>query len=66
MRRLLEDAAALGTTNNKQLALYRGCSEETIKSLFYRINLTLGTKSRSEAILKVASQNWIQIKPKQS
>jgi DNA-binding NarL/FixJ family response regulator len=62
MLRLLQDATALGTTNNKQLARHRGCPEETIKSLFYRINLTLGTKSRSEAILKSISSSWIDIK----
>jgi DNA-binding NarL/FixJ family response regulator len=62
--RLLQDAVALGTTNNKQLANYRGCPEETIKSLFYRINVVLGTKSRSEAILQTISNNWIDTQAK--
>ncbi|MBB6048418.1 hypothetical protein [Armatimonas rosea] len=65
MLRLLQDAVALGTTNNKLLASHRGCPEETIKSLFYRINLALGTKSRSEAIMKAISEKWIDIKSDQ-
>ena len=60
--RLLQEAVSLGTTNNKELASARGCPEETIKSMFYRINTALGTHSRSEAILKAIAHKWVQIK----
>lgn len=59
---LLQDAVTLGTTNNKELANARGCPEETIKSMFYRINTSLGTHSRPEAILKAISHKWVHIK----
>ncbi|WP_394793094.1 hypothetical protein [Armatimonas sp.] len=57
--RLLEVAVTLGTTNNKELAEHRKCSEETIKSGFRRINALLGTHSRSEAVLRTISHGWI-------
>jgi hypothetical protein len=59
--RLLQDPVYLGITNNKELASARGCPEETIKSMFYRINTILGTHSRSEAILKAIAHKWVQI-----
>ena len=60
--RLLQDAVALGTTNNKELARLHHCPEETVKSMFYRINMALNTHSRSEAVIKAIAHKWVQIK----
>lgn len=57
---LLEDTIALGTTNNKKLAEHRNCSEETIKSIFRRINALLSTRSRSEAVIKTITCGWVE------
>ena len=59
LRHLLETSLYLGTTNNKTLADYLYCSEETIKSGFRRISVTLETHSRTETLLKAMSCGWI-------
>jgi DNA-binding NarL/FixJ family response regulator len=59
--RLLQASVSLGTTNNKEIANALNCPEETIKSMFYRINTILGTHSRSEAILKAIAHKWVQV-----
>jgi DNA-binding NarL/FixJ family response regulator len=59
LRQLLEASVTLGTTNNKVLAEYLFCSEETVKSGFRRISLTLDTHSRTETLLRAIMSGWI-------
>jgi DNA-binding NarL/FixJ family response regulator len=59
LRQLLEASVYLGTTNNKVLAEHLFCSEETVKSGFRRISLTLDTHSRTETLLKAITAGWV-------
>jgi DNA-binding NarL/FixJ family response regulator len=59
LRQLLEASVTLGTTNNKVLAEYLFCSEETVKSGFRRISVTLNTHSRTETLLRAIMQGWV-------
>jgi DNA-binding NarL/FixJ family response regulator len=65
LRQLLEASVVLGTTNNKVLAEYLFCSEETVKSGFRRISVTLDTHSRTETLLRAIMQGWINPSPEQ-
>jgi DNA-binding NarL/FixJ family response regulator len=59
LRRLLETALRLETTNNKQLADALECKEETIKSGFRRLAVLLQTHNRSESLLKAIRHGWV-------
>ncbi|WP_395146102.1 hypothetical protein [Armatimonas sp.] len=64
LRKLLEAALALRTTNNQVLAEALICSEETIKSRFRRLSLLLGTRSRAESLLYALLNGWVQLTQK--
>jgi DNA-binding NarL/FixJ family response regulator len=59
---MLQLALHLGTTNNKEIALYLDCSEQTVKSNFRRISIVLHTKNRSESLLKAIRLGLVKIK----
>jgi DNA-binding NarL/FixJ family response regulator len=62
LRGLLEAAVTLGTTNNRNLAQYLICSEETVKSNFRSISVLFDTHNRAEAVLIALSRGWIELK----
>jgi DNA-binding NarL/FixJ family response regulator len=59
---ILQVALQLGTTNNKEIAEYLDCSEQTVKSNFRRIAVLLGSKNRSESLLTAIRLGLIHIK----
>jgi DNA-binding NarL/FixJ family response regulator len=59
---ILQISLHLGTTNNKEIAAYLDCSEQTVKSNFRRIAVLLKSKNRSESLLKAIRLGLIKMK----
>jgi DNA-binding CsgD family transcriptional regulator len=58
---ILQISLQLGTTNNKEIASYLDCSEQTVKSNFRRIAVLLKSKNRSESLLTAIRLGLIQM-----
>jgi DNA-binding NarL/FixJ family response regulator len=59
---ILQVSLHLGTTNNKEIAMYLDCSEQTVKSNFRRIAVLLKSKNRSESLLTAIRLGLIKMK----